>query len=158
SFIFQIYGRLKDGVTREQAEASLQPIYLAQLPLDFAENGGRRPRNDGTWAVRLEDGHRGTSGLRRDLRLPLTALFAMTGVVLLIVCANIAGLLTARASSRAREISIRLAIGASRGRLIRQLLTESATLAILGGLAGLLVARWTINLLIAELGESGQRL
>jgi ABC-type antimicrobial peptide transport system permease subunit len=59
----------------------------------------------------LEDGHRGTSGLRGDLETPLTALMAMTGVVLLIACANIAGLLMARAHSRAREISIRLAVG-----------------------------------------------
>jgi predicted permease len=90
--------------------------------------------------------------------MPLIALMAMTGVVLLIACANIAGLLMARSAARKREISIRLAIGASRGRIVRQLLTESALIAVLGGLAGLLVASWTINALVAEMGENAQRL
>jgi putative ABC transport system permease protein len=153
--IFNVYGRLKPGVSREQAQAQLQPAYRAQLEQDVAAMA-RPPKND-KWkqgTVTLEDGHRGTSGLRSDLETPLTALMAMTGLVLLIACANIAGLLMARSASRAKEISIRLAIGASRGRIVRQLFTESALLSVLGGVAGLLVAWWTINLLLAEIGDA----
>jgi len=158
--IFNIYGRLRPGVTREQAEARMQPVYLGELEQDVAAMGADAPRND-RWRqgrLLLADGHRGTSGLRNDLETPLTALMVMTVVVLLIACANIAGLLMARAAARAREISIRLAIGASRGRVVRQLLAESTLLAVMGGLAGLLVASWTINLLVAETGESAQRI
>jgi predicted permease len=159
AYIFQIYGRLKPGIGREEAVAQMQPIYLAQLEQDVAAMGAQGPSDD-RWrqgSLILEDGHRGTSGLRRNLETPLTALMAMTGVVLLIACANIAGLLMARAASRTKEISIRMAIGASRGRVVRQLLTESAMLAALGGLASLLVASWTINMLVAEMGESAGR-
>src|SRR4029453_9468450 len=99
----------------------------------------------------LEDAPRGTSGLRAELETPLTAVMAMTVLVLLITCANIAGLQMARAASRTREISIRLAIGASRGRVVRQLLTESALVAGLGALAGVAVAAVTIRLLVAEM-------
>jgi predicted permease len=160
AYIFNVYGRLKPGISREQAEAQLAPLYIAQLEQDVAEMGARGPKDD-QWRqgkLLLEDGHRGTSGLRRDLEMPLVALMAMTGVVLLIACANIAGLLMARSAARKREISIRLAIGASRGRIVRQLLTESALIAVLGGVAGLLVASWTINTLVAEMGENAQRL
>src|SRR5581483_2799436 len=104
------------------------------------------------------DGHRGTSGLRGRLETPLTVVMAMTGVVLLIACANIAGLLMARGASRSREMSIRLAIGASRERIVRQLLVESALVSAFGALAGVLVAEWTIRLLVAEMGESAGRL
>ena len=158
AFIFNVYGRLKPRISREQAEAQMQPIYLAQLELDVAGMGAPAP-SDERWRqekVLLQDGHRGTSGMRGDLETPLTALLAMTGVVLLIACANTAGLLMARAASRTKEISIRLAIGASRGRIVRQMLTESALLAVLGGLAGILVASWTINLLVAETGEGAR--
>jgi predicted permease len=159
SYIFQIYGRLKPGIGREEAVAQMQSVYLAELEQDVAAMGARGPSND-QWRqgrLSLEDGHRGTSGLRGDLETPLTALLAMTGAVLLIACANIAGLLMARAAYRTREISIRMAIGASRGRVIRQLLTESAMLSALGGLASLLVASWTIDLLVAETGERAER-
>ena len=160
AYIWQVYGRLKPGVTRQQAATQLQPLYLAQLEQDVAAMGARGP-GDQSWRdgkIALEDGHRGTSDLRGSLETPLTAVMAMTGVVLLIACANIAGLLMARGASRSKEFSIRLAIGASRGRVVRQLLAESALLTTLGAVAGVLVAEWTIRMLVAEMGESAGRL
>jgi predicted permease len=160
AYIFQVYGRLAPGTGRQQAEAQLRPLYLTELEQDVAAMGHRAPTGDG-WrrgTLLLEDGHRGTSGLRRDLQTPLTAVMAMTIVLLLTACANIAGLQMARASARLKEISIRLAMGASRGRILQQLLTESAVIALLGALAGLWVAWFTIRLFLAEMGDTAERL
>ncbi|HEX5215941.1 MAG TPA: ABC transporter permease [Vicinamibacterales bacterium] len=85
---------------------------------------------------------RGTSGLRDSFASPLWVLLGTTAIVLLIGCANLASLLLARGSARAREFALRLSLGARRGRIVRQLLTESVVLAVLGGLAGMAVARW----------------
>ena len=95
----------------------------------------------------VEDGRRGQSSLHRDARAPALLLFIVTGVVLLIACANVANLLLARAASRAGEMVVRLSIGATRRHLLRQLLAESLLLAAAGGLAGLLVSRWTLALI-----------
>jgi predicted permease len=92
--------------------------------------------------VVLQDGDKGFNPLRGDFAQPLIVLMVMVGVVLLIACANLANLLLARASARRREISIRLAMGASRGRVVRQLLTESIVLALLGGLAAIPIGWW----------------
>jgi predicted permease len=160
SYIFQVYGRLSPGVSRQQAEVQLQPLYVAELEQDVASMGARRPSGD-RWRqgrIRLEDGHRGTSALRRDLATPLTAVMIMTVVLLIIACANIAGLQIAQASARMKEIAVRLAIGGSRARLVRQLLTESLLIAGLGALAALVVAFAVIRGLLGEMGEAASRI
>jgi len=160
AYIFNVYGRLGRDVGREQAEARLQPLYLAELEQDVAAMGTQRPSDEG-WRrgrVVLEDGHRGTSALRQDLQMPLSAVMAMTILLLAIACANIAGLQIAQASARLREISIRLSIGASRARVVLQLLTESALLVALGTLAALVIANVIVRGLLAETGDDAHRL
>ncbi|HEV7500074.1 MAG TPA: ABC transporter permease, partial [Vicinamibacteria bacterium] len=100
----------------------------------------------------------GVSSLRRNYEKPLWALLATTGLVLLIACANLANLMLARASAREREIAVRLAIGASRGRIVRQLMAESLLLAALGAAAGALLARWLSESLVVFLSSDANRL
>src|SRR5262245_12745261 len=134
-------GRLKPGVTIEQAQASVN-LLTGQIAKDY-------PDHHLGLTVKL-----GTPGLvipsiRKAAILFAAILMALVGVVLLIACTNLANLLLARAAERRREIAIRLAIGASRWRLLRQLLTESLMVAILGGVIGSLLAVWIIDALMA---------
>src|SRR5262249_26977568 len=129
-----VFGRLKPGVTLAQAQASTDPI-AARLARDF-------PRDNAGRGVRLgliEEGALG-GNQRRQFVLAGTGLMTVAAFVLLIACTNLAKPLLARASMRERELAIRAAIGAGRRRLLRQLLTESLLLAVLGCAAGLLVA------------------
>jgi len=134
-----LLGRLKPGVSREQAQAAMR-VLAAQIekvaPMNTDPN------------VLLQDGSRGHGHGVKELRLPLVLLMAMVGLVLLVACANIANLLLARAMARQKEIVVRLAVGASRGRVIRQLLSESLLLAVIGGGCGLLVAIWVSHALV----------
>src|SRR5215510_13635606 len=135
----RMIGRLKPGVSMEQAQAGMSVI-ASQLEQSYPnENRGRIAT---LFPVSKVD-PRGYKPLGAAAAL----LMSVVGMVLLIACANVANLLLARASARRKEIAVRLAMGASRSRLIRQLLTESVLLALLGGLAGLLIAFWTVDLL-----------
>jgi predicted permease len=142
-----LMARLKPGVQAQQASADLS-LLLPQLP-DSESRGGFIDR------VAVEPGGQGASGLRDSFSAPLGILMAVVAVVLLIACTNLASLHLARASTRQREIATRLALGAGRGRVLRQLLTESILLAALGGLLGLLFAIWTERLLLSLVAAVG---
>jgi predicted permease len=153
----QVFGRLKRGVTAKQAEESLSVLTRPIWQMELAEMGPM-PKNftDRFLAKKLlvKDGQRGVSQLREQFQSPLVVLLAMVGLLLLIACVNVAGLLLARAMGRQKEVAVRLAIGASRKQILRQLLTESLLLAVLGGAAGLLVAAWTGPVLLGFLPDA----
>jgi predicted permease len=145
-----LFARLRPGVALEQARAAIDAPYRAivneveaplqegisdQMMAQFREKG-----------IRLEPGSRGQSDVFEAAQAPVTLLLGVTALVLLIACVNVANLLLARAAARSTELATRLSVGATRERLIAQLLTESSVLALVAAAASLLVAQWTMGL------------
>lgn len=151
SYWIYVFARLKPGVSIEQARAALNVPYHAIV--NDVEAPLQKGMSDQTMAkfrskqVLVTPGAQGQTSVSKQARAPLYLLFGVTFFVLLIACANIANLLLARSAARAGEMAVRLSIGAGRLQLIRQLLVESCLLACFGGLAGLLVAHWTLDLI-----------
>jgi len=154
----KLIGRLRPGTSRERAAAGLAPLYSAllrdELPLFTGWDDAKKAEFLAKKLI-LRNGARGRPQLSSGAGPQLTALMGMVGLVLFIACANVAGLLTARGAARQREIGIRLSLGASRGRLIRQLVVESFLLSVTGALLGLVIAAWTSSSLVRFAAENG---
>jgi predicted permease len=164
SWLF-IMGRRLPGVANAQVRTALEPIFRRSIEYWMSKRGPYWDEvRKGLAASRfdvLPAGRGALSTVRSDLATPLLILMTTVGLLLLIACINVATLLLARAATRQKEISVRLAIGASRGRLIRQLLTESLLLALLGGAAGLVIGVWGGPVLASSLPSdqlAGQQL
>jgi len=141
------FGRLKPGISQQQAKAALQPFMRSMLEMEVQQKEfNRASKYDRDeflkCSIDVLSGSQGRSYTRRQLTTPLWVLMATTGVVLLIACANLANLMLVRGSGRVKEIAVRLAMGATRPRIIGQLLIESLSLSVLGGITGLAVAFW----------------
>jgi predicted permease len=147
----QIVGRLKPGMSRKRAEVVLQAVYAPMLRDLAALMTGMKDSTRREFLAKrllvLPGGH-GRLVLRNNIGRPLVSLMGLVALVLLIACSNLAGLLAARGVARQREYGIRLAIGASRARLLRQSILECLIFAVAGGVLGLVVAAWILNVLI----------
>jgi predicted permease len=151
----QVFARLKPGVSPQMAQAGLEPLYKQILRAEIETLPADKPKLRDVFLkekkLAVDIASKGVSNLRSSAEKPLLVLMGMVGLVLLIACANVANLLTARAAARQKEIAIRISLGASRWQITRQLLLESGLLSLIGGCLGLLVAVWTGDLLLSFL-------
>ncbi len=151
-----VFARLKPEMSQQQAGAAVAVLYRAvseeEIPqMKHHALRGRDRERYLAQKLELRPAAQGINPLRDEWETPLVALLAMVALVLLIACANVANLLLARAAGRRKEIAIRLAIGATRWAIVRQLLAESLVVAVAGGAAGLVVAKWTMDALLGLL-------
>lgn len=149
---FQVFARLKPGITIDQAKAQIDSLWpairLAEMPESYS--GKKREAFLNTWLA-LESAATGNSFLRERYQRPLSLLMAMVGLLLLVACVNLANLMLAQAAGRQQEFGVRVALGASRGRIVRQLLVESLILSLIGAALGLALAYWASNLLLVTM-------
>ena len=151
----QVLFRLRDGQTIEAATAALRSVQPAVREATIPQRWG--PEDQASYLkgpFELEPASTGRSDVRKQYQRPLLVLMGMVGVVLLVACANVANLLLARGEARRHELSARLALGASQGRVVRQLLTESVLLVIPGTALGLVLAVWGSQVLVSQLATS----
>ena len=146
----EVMARLRPGVTAAQAQAGMQPL-LESLRADLRVDS----QNDYLGAITIEPGGGGRSSLRDYYAQPLRLLMVLVAIVLLIACANVANLLVAQSAARRREFAVRLAIGAGRVRVVRQLLTESFLLVAMASVAGLALADGIVRMLLAVSAVQG---
>ena len=154
----QVFARMKPGITPERAKAALQPLYKSLIKDEVQQEAFRTATNFTrgqflrSW-LEVVPGAQGRPQFRERFSRPLTVLMCIVGFVLLIACANVANLLLARATARQKEVAVRLALGAKRGRIVSQLLCESIVLSIAGGIAGMFLAIWLNSYLLSVMPQ-----